>query len=93
MADTHRPDQAVADAAGRIIDLEAELEAAGNALTGADPVAIARASLHEWVDTVVGVVTSPGVGRVTLIHANGKQTKIASSELPYLLSAPVRFDA
>lgn len=79
-------------AAGRVIELEAELEAAGEAKTHGDALTIARAALHDWVETVVGVVSSPGVGRVSLIHANGKESRIASSELPFLLSRPARFD-
>jgi hypothetical protein len=84
--------QAVEQAAERVLDLEAELESAGNALTREDMLSEARAILHQWVDTVVGVVASPGVGRVSLIHANGRETRIASPDLPYLLSRPVTFD-
>ncbi len=79
----------VTDAASRVVDLEAELEASGTAATEGDKLAFARAALREWVDTVVAVVASPGVGRVTLIHANGSESKIASPELPYLVTPPV----
>ncbi len=82
----------IEEAASRVIELEAELEAAGTATTAGDKLAFARAALHEWVDTVVGVVASPGVGRVTLIHANGAESKIASPELPYLVTPPVTWD-
>jgi hypothetical protein len=82
---------AVERAAERVLELEAELESAGNALTHGDPLAFARAALHDWVESVVGVVTSPGVGRVTLIHKNGRESKIASPDLPFLLSKPVTF--
>jgi hypothetical protein len=82
---------AVEKAAERIVELEAELEAAGNASTGGDQLAFARAALHAWVDSVVGVVTSPGVGRVTLIHQDGHESKIASPSLPFQLSRPVTF--
>jgi hypothetical protein len=78
-------------AAQRIVELEAELEAAGEAMTADAHLAFVRNTLHDWVDSVVAAVASPGVGRVTLIHANGSQSKIASPELPYLLSRPVRF--
>ena len=78
-------------AAARVIGLEAELESAGEAVTASDDVLRARAVLHDWVETVVGVVASPGVGRVSLIHADGGETRIASSNLPYLLSKPVTF--
>lgn len=85
--------QTVDEAIDRIIELEAELESAGNAVTDDDELAFARAALHQWVDSVIGVVASPGVGRATLIHANGRESKIASPDLPFLLSKPARFDA
>jgi hypothetical protein len=81
------------DAANRVLALEAELENAGEASTAGDELSFAREALHFWVDSVVGVVSSPGVGRVTLIHENGRQSKIASPDLPYLLSRPARFEA
>ncbi|NML05781.1 hypothetical protein [Sphingomonas sp. G-3-2-10] len=82
----------VDEAANRVVALEAELESAGEASTAGDDLSFMRAALHDWVETVVGVVSSPGVGRVTLIHANGHQSKIASPELPYLLSRPAKFE-
>jgi len=82
---------AVAEAASRVVDLEAELEASGDATTGGDALARSREVLHRWVDSVVGVVSTPGVGRVVLIHDNGRESRIASSELPLLLTAPVSF--
>ncbi len=78
-------------AADRVIELEAELENAGEAVTAGDDLSLARAALHDWVETVVGVVNSPGVGRVTLIHSNGRESKIASPDLPFKLSRPARF--
>lgn len=82
---------AVRQAAERVLQLEGELEAEGHATTDGDELARVRAELHRWVDSVVAVVTSPGVGRVTLIHHDGRESKIASSRLPYLLSKPVSF--
>lgn len=82
---------AVEQAADRIIQLEAELEASGNATTEGDALARARAVLHAWVDTVVGVVATPGVGRVVLIHENGRESRIAAPDLPMQLSVPVSF--
>lgn len=82
---------AVDAAAERVVLLEAELEAAGNAHVTAEELAWSREILRRWTETVVGVVCSPGVGRVTLIHADGSQSKIASPELPFLLSRPVSF--
>jgi hypothetical protein len=79
-------------AAARVLELEAELESAGEASTQGTALAFARAELHKWVDTVVGVVASPGTGRVTLIHDNGKQSGVASADLPFLLSRPARFE-
>ena len=78
-------------AAERVIALEAELESAGEAALGEAQLALSRVALHDWVDTVVGVVASPGVGRVTLIHRDGTQSSIASPRLPFLLSRPARF--
>jgi hypothetical protein len=45
--------------------------------------------LHQWVDSVTAVVATPGVGRVVLIHENGRESRIASPDLPLLLSVPV----
>ncbi len=84
--------QPVEDAAQRVLKLEEELESAGDAATAGRELQLAHEALHKWVETVVGVVSSPGVGRVTLIHANGNQSKIASPELPYLLSRPATFE-
>jgi hypothetical protein len=80
---------AVERAIGRVTELEAELEASSDATTGGDELARARAVLHRWVDSVTAVVATPGVGRVVLIHANGTESRIASPELPMLLSVPV----
>jgi len=91
MIDRTSSEQAIEQAAERVVSLEAELETAGHATTGGDDLAFVRNALHDWVDTVVGAVASPGVGRVTLIHANGSQTKLASPDLPYLLTRPVSF--
>lgn len=82
---------AVAEAAGRIVALEAELESAGEAAVADEELVFAKAVLAQWVETVVGVVSSPGVGRVSFIHADGSQSKISSPTLPYLLSKPVTF--
>ena len=79
-------------AAERIIQLEAELESSGTATLGGDALRVQRAALHEWIDTVVAVVASPGVGRVSLIHANGQRSSIGSAQLPFLLSKPAAFE-
>ena len=73
----------------RITELESELEASAEATTGGDPLARAREVLHRWVDSVTAVVATPGVGRVVLIHENGGESRIASPDLPMLLSVPV----
>lgn len=85
-------DTRIEEAASRVIELEAELESSGTTTTQSGKLDFARAALHEWVDTVVAVVASPGVGRVTLIHANGNESKIASPELPFLVTPPVTWD-
>lgn len=78
-------------AAERVLAMEEEIESAGTAATHGEALEYSRAQLHKWVDTVIGAVASPGVGRVTLIHENGSQSKIASPELPFLLSIPITF--
>jgi hypothetical protein len=76
-------------AVGRVTELESELEASSAAATGGDALARAREVLHQWVDSVTAVVATPGVGRVVLIHENGRESRIASPDLPLLLSVPV----
>ncbi len=83
----------ITEATSRVVELEAELESAGTATTQGEKLEFARAALHAWADTVVAVVASPGVGRVTLIHANGNESKIASPELPFLVTPPVTWAA
>ena len=79
----------VQEAASQVMELEEELESSGHAATAGDVLEKARANLHQWVDSVVGVVVSPGLGRVTLIHANGRLSSISSPDLPFAMSAPV----
>ena len=81
----------IEDAAERVIALEAELESAAEAALSGDQLALSQAALHDWVETVVGVVSSPGVGRVTLLHKDGTQSSISSPRLPFLLSRPAKF--
>jgi hypothetical protein len=73
----------------RVTELESELEASSEAVTGGDALTRARDVLHGWVDSVTAVVATPGVGRVVLIHENGSESRIASPDLPRLLSVPV----
>ena len=82
---------AIAEAVERTLELESELEASGEAVVEGDSLASARAELHKWIDTVVGVVNSPGVGRVMLIHDDGVESKISSPNLPFLLTKPAKF--
>ena len=77
--------------AERVVALDAELESAGEVAIAEEALRHSRAVLHAWVDTVAAVVSSPGVGRVTLIHADGSQSGIASSSLPFRLSRPAQF--
>jgi hypothetical protein len=80
------PDNNAAAAIERVIKLEEELEAGGTAAHGRDALALTKVRLHEWVDSITATVVSPGLGRVTLIHANGNQSSITSPELPFILS-------
>lgn len=79
-------DDAARQVAERVLELAAELEASGEATLEADKVAQMRQSLHAWIDTVTAVVATPAFGRVTLVHANGKQSTINSADLAYLVS-------
>lgn len=83
---------AVAAAADRAARLEAELEASSDTALEGDAVQRARTILHQWVDSVTGVVATPGVGRVVLIHEDGRRSSISSADLPIRLSPPVRWD-
>ena len=86
-------DDATGSATSRIIELEAELEAAGEATTSDDGIAGLKQVLHEWVESVTAVVATPGMGRVVLIHDNGRESRISSPDLPMLLTRPARFAA
>ena len=83
--------RSIEEAVERTIELESELEAGGEATLEGEAVAAARQELHKWVDTVVGVVASPGVGRVMLIHQDGAESKVSTPNLPFLLSKPAKF--
>ena len=48
----------VQEAASQVMELEEELESSGHAATAGDVLEKARANLHQWVDSVVGVVVS-----------------------------------
>jgi hypothetical protein len=75
-------------AAERVVGLEEEVEASGQAAVDGAALERARAALHKWVDGVKGVVVSPGLGRVTLIHEGGRVSTIASPDLPFEMSEP-----
>ena len=85
-------DAQIAEAADRIVQLEAELESSSDTTVGGDALERKREILRRWVNSVTGVVASPGTGRVVLIHANGRQSGISSAELPMLLCDPVNWD-
>ena len=74
--------------ADRVIELEEEVEASGYLVEG-DALQEARAILHKWVDEMTGVVVSPGLGRVTVIHGGGRPSTISSAELPFIMSKPI----
>ncbi len=90
--DENRTQLPVDEAIARVIQLEAELEVSSEATTEQAALARRRATLHAWIDTVTGVVATPGVGRVVLLHANGQRSGISSAELPMLLADPIRWD-
>ena len=86
---TEDRDDPVRAAAERVIELEEEVEASGYASLDEVALAGARAALHAWVDQMTGVVISPGLGRVTVIHADGRRSTISSPTLPYAMSKPL----
>lgn len=79
----------VQEIADRELELAEEVEASGEAAVGGAGLERARATLHAWVDSVQGVVVNAAFGRVTLIHADGRRSMVASPDLPYALSTPV----
>jgi hypothetical protein len=83
------PDDKIQAAAERIIKLEEELEASGVATHDQAGLATTRAALHKWIDGITATVVSPALGRVTLIHADGRQSTIVSPDLSFLLSKPL----
>lgn len=85
-----QPDEVQAAVDG-VLKFAEELEASGDVATGGNRLEHARAALHQWVDTVTGVVAVPAFGRVTLIHENGRQSTISSNELPFVMSVPVNW--
>lgn len=85
---SERTDQAQS-AANRVMDLEEELEASGYASVDGSALENARAALHKWIDAMTGVVITPALGRVTVIHENGRRSAITSADLPFLMSEPV----
>ena len=85
-------DKPLDEAVEHLVELEAEREVSAIATTGGSELDLAKAALREWVESVVGVVAAAGSGRVTLIHANGKRSGIASAELAQMVTPPVRWD-
>jgi hypothetical protein len=70
----------------RVVALAAELEVSGEVSLDEAALQRDRAALHAWVDTVVGVVLTPGFARVSLIHENGTQSTISSWDLCLAMS-------
>lgn len=77
----------IKETAERIVDLSHEAEASSNAAVDEPSVLRARAVLGQWVNEVKGVVVNPAFGRVTVIHANGHASTIASFDLAFQMSA------
>ena len=73
--------------ADRIVELGAELEAPGHAALENASVVKARAVLHQWVESMRGVVVNPALGRVSVIHEGGSSSSIASADLAFQMSA------
>jgi hypothetical protein len=77
------------EAADRAVEMAEEVESSGHASTGGSELEAARAVLHKWIDTMTGVVVAPGLGRVTVIHPNGRTSTISSPDLPFAMSKPI----
>ena len=74
------------EVADRVIALAEELEVSGEISLQEEELKRDREALHAWIDSAVGVVVTPGFARVSLIHADGKQSTISSWELCLALS-------
>jgi hypothetical protein len=76
---------AVQDAVDRALDLAEEIETHAAAV---DPDALdqAKAAVHAWVDEATSVVVNAALGRVTLVHPDGRSSSITSADLPFRLS-------
>ena len=77
-------------AADRELELAEEVETSGHAAVDGAALEAARAALHQWVDGVKGVVVNAALGRVTVIHENGRASTISSPDLPFAMSTPVK---
>ncbi|CAN7489944.1 hypothetical protein LJR219_003367 [Phenylobacterium sp. LjRoot219] len=77
-------------AADRELELAEEVETSGHAHVDGEALEKARAALHAWVDGVKGVVINAALGRVTVIHENGRASTISSPDLPFAMSSPVK---
>jgi hypothetical protein len=74
-------------ATDRVLELAEEVEASGHTIED-DGLDDARATLGSWIASITGVAVTPAFGRVTLIHENGSQSTISSSDLAYAMSRP-----
>ena len=83
------PNDEARTTADRILEMAEEIEASGDASFGGAGLERARAVLHQWVDSMTGVVVTPALGRVTVIHDKGLASTIASPDLPFTMSTPV----
>ena len=81
--------KATREAADRAVEMAEEVESAGHASTSGSDLESARATLHKWIDEMTGVVVAPGIGRVTVIHPNGRTSTISSPDLPFTMSKPI----
>jgi hypothetical protein len=76
-------------AAERAVEMAEEVESSGHASVKGSELESARAALHQWIDNMTGVVVAPGLGRVTVIHPNGRVSTISSPDLPFAMSKPI----
>jgi hypothetical protein len=80
------PSARTRELADRVLEMAQEVETHADATVEGEALQRSRDLLHGWIDTVSGVVVNAALGRVTLIHADGRQSTIASPDLPFILS-------
>jgi hypothetical protein len=80
------PSARTRELADRVLEMAQEVETHADATVEGEARRRCRGRRDGGVDTAPGVVVNAALGRVTLIHADGRQSTIASPDLPFILS-------